>query len=76
MKAMILKEICEIKVEGRTPQRADLPLKAEPLELVNLPIPKPGPQEILIRVSACGICRTELDQIEGRISPPKLPIIL
>lgn len=75
MKAMVLKEICEIKVEGRAPQREDLPLKTEPLELVNLPIPKPGPKEILIRVSACGVCRTELDQIEGRISPPKLPVI-
>jgi propanol-preferring alcohol dehydrogenase len=76
MKAMILKEICEIKLEGRGRQRGDLPLKAEPLELVDLPIPKPSPKELLIKVSACGVCRTELDQIEGRISPPKLPIIL
>ncbi len=76
MKAMVLKEICEIKVEGRPRQREDLPIKAEPLELVDLPIPKPGSKEILIRISACGVCRTELDQIEGRISPPKLPVIL
>ncbi len=75
MKAMILKEICEIELEGRGRQRKDLPLKAEPLELVDLPVPKPGPKDILVRVVACGICRTELDQIEGRISPPKLPII-
>jgi propanol-preferring alcohol dehydrogenase len=76
MKAMVLKEICEIKVEGGPRQREDLPIKAEPLELVDLPIPKPGSKEILIRISACGVCRTELDQIEGRISPPKLPVIL
>jgi propanol-preferring alcohol dehydrogenase len=76
MKAMILKEICEIKVEGRTRQRENLLIKAEPLELVDLPIPNPGPKDVLIKVSACGVCRTELDQIEGRISPPKLPVIL
>jgi len=76
MKAMVLKEICEIKLEGRRRQREDLPLKAEPLDLVDLPTPKPGLKEILVKISACGVCRTELDQIEGRITPPKLPIIL
>ena len=76
MKAMILKEICEIKLEGRGRQREDLPLKSAPLELVDLPVPKPGPKDILIKIAACGVCRTELDQIEGRIAPPKLPIIL
>ncbi len=76
MKAMVLNEICEIKVEGGARQREDLLLKVEPLELIDLPVPKPGPKEILIKVSACGVCRTELDQIEGRISPPKLPVIL
>jgi len=75
MKAMVLREICEIKVEGRNRQRSDLPLKAEPLELSDIPVPEPGPGEILIKISACGVCRTELDQIEGRISPPKLPVI-
>ena len=75
MKAMILKENCEIRVEGRKRQREDLPFETEPLKLVDVPIPKPGPKEILIRVAACGICRTELDQIEARISPPKLPVI-
>jgi propanol-preferring alcohol dehydrogenase len=40
-----------------------------------VPDPVPGPKEILVRVSACGICHTELDEIEGRIEP-KLPIIL
>ncbi|MCE5330436.1 zinc-dependent alcohol dehydrogenase family protein [bacterium] len=76
MKAMVLKEICEIKVEGRTQQRNDVPLKTEPLELEDVPAPEPGPKDIVIKVSACGICRTELDQVEGRISPPKLPVIL
>jgi propanol-preferring alcohol dehydrogenase len=76
MKAMILNEICEIELEGKGRQREDLPLKTEPLELADLPIPKPGPKDILVKIAACGVCRTELDQIEGRISPPKLPIIL
>ncbi len=69
-----MKGICEIKVEGRAPRQEDLPAKTEPLELVDLPVPRPRSKEILIRVSACGVCRTELDQIEGRISPPKLPV--
>src|SRR3990167_11050885 len=75
MKAMILKNICEIKVEGRTPQTRNLVLKEDPLELVDLPVPKPGPKDLLIKIVACGVCRTELDQIEGRIAPAKLPVI-
>ncbi|UCD79474.1 MAG: alcohol dehydrogenase catalytic domain-containing protein, partial [Desulfobacterales bacterium] len=47
-----------------------------PLELVNLPKPVPGPSEVLLEVSACGVCHTELDEIEGRTPPPNLPIIL
>lgn len=46
-----------------------------PLELVDLPIPEPAAGEVLIRVSACGVCHTELDEIEGRTAPPRLPII-
>lgn len=47
-----------------------------PLKLVDLPIPEPGPGEVLIRVAACGVCHTELDEIEGRTPPPRLPIVL
>jgi propanol-preferring alcohol dehydrogenase len=43
--------------------------------LEELPAPAPGHGEILIKVQACGVCRTELDQIEGRISPPGLPVV-
>ena len=46
-----------------------------PLQLVNLPVPEPGPGEILIQVSACGVCHTELDEIEGRLLPPRLPVV-
>jgi propanol-preferring alcohol dehydrogenase len=48
----------------------------EPLQVADWPIPEPGPGEVLIRVSACGVCHTELDEIEGRLPPPKLPVIL
>ncbi len=75
MKAMALTEISEIKVEGRTQIRRDVPWTSEPLRFVDLPVPEPGDKEILIKLAACGLCHTELDQIEGRISPPKLPVI-
>ena len=48
---------------------------AEPLEPADVPDPIPGPGEVLIRVSACGVCHTELDEIEGRTPPPALPVI-
>lgn len=47
-----------------------------PLQFVDLPDPTPGPGEVLLRVSACGVCHTELDEIEGRTPPPALPMIL
>jgi len=52
-----------------------LPIEKEPLKMVELPDPIPGPQDILVKVSVCGVCHTELDEIEGRIQPG-LPIIL
>lgn len=61
MKAMLLKKIS--------------PTEKDPLQWVDLPAPTPGPKEILVKVSACGICHTELDEIEGRLAP-NLPIIL
>lgn len=46
-----------------------------PLEFCEMPDPEPGKGDVLIRVEVCGICHTELDEIEGRLSPPHLPII-
>ena len=46
-----------------------------PLVLSDLPEPVPAVGEILIKVSACGVCHTELDEIEGRTPPPRLPIV-
>lgn len=64
MKAMVLSRIAPL--EGN---RA-------PLEAVCIPDPAPVPGEILIRVSACGVCHTELDEIEGRTPPRHLPMVL
>jgi D-arabinose 1-dehydrogenase-like Zn-dependent alcohol dehydrogenase len=49
---------------------------SSPLHLANLPIPEPGPHEVRLRVSACGVCHTELDEIEGRVATARLPIVL
>ncbi len=46
------------------------------LELTHLPDPEPASGEVRIRVSTCGVCHTELDEIEGRTPPPRLPIVL
>ncbi len=64
MKAMLLKKLCAIADDPR------------PLALVDLPDPVPCSKEILIKISTCGVCHTELDEIEGRTPPPKLPVIL
>ena len=64
MKALLLRRL------------GDLDTLTAPLELAYMPDPIPGPGEVLIRVSACGICHTELDEIEGRTPPPALPVIL
>jgi propanol-preferring alcohol dehydrogenase len=47
----------------------------EPLDLVELPTPEPRAGEIRLKVAACGVCHTELDEIEGRAAPPVLPVI-
>lgn len=46
-----------------------------PLSLRELPDPVPGKEDLLIRVATCGVCHTEIDEIEGRTPPPRLPIV-
>lgn len=48
----------------------------EQLKALKLPIPQPGPGELLIKVDACGICRTDLHVVDGELPEPKLPLIL
>ncbi|MBP7687417.1 MAG: zinc-dependent alcohol dehydrogenase family protein [Thermoflexales bacterium] len=57
-------------------QLTDLTRDSAPLRWAELPDPAPGAGEILIKVAACGVCHTELDEIEGRLPPPQLPIVL
>ncbi len=54
----------------------DLRKTRNPLKLQDLPIPEIGEDEILLKVSACGVCHTEIDEIEGRTQPRKFPIVL
>lgn len=54
------------------------PLEANrpPLKLSDIPAPTIGDNDVLLQVAACGICHTELDEIEGRTPPPRLPVVL
>jgi alcohol dehydrogenase, propanol-preferring len=63
MKAMVIERVGEM-VPG-----------VGPLASVELPQPAPGDHELLIQVTACGVCHTELDEIEGRTPPPRLPVV-
>ena len=64
MKAAVLEKITSVR---ENPQ---------PLSFVELPEPVPAQRQILVRVSACGVCHTELDEIEGRTPPSAFPFIL
>jgi len=55
MKAMVLNRLCDLKEER------------QPLALQDMPQPRPADNEILVKVSVCGVCHTELDEIEGRL---------
>jgi propanol-preferring alcohol dehydrogenase len=52
------------------------PMAEKPLKLIEGAIPKPGPGELLVRVAACGVCRTDLQICEGDVPARKLPIVL
>jgi propanol-preferring alcohol dehydrogenase len=47
----------------------------QPLVLHSLPVPNPGPEEVLVRVAACAVCRTDLHVVDGELPEPKLPLI-
>jgi len=51
------------------------PVESRPLKLVDMPIPDPGEDEVLIRVSACGVCRTDLHVTEGDLPLRLRPVI-
>jgi propanol-preferring alcohol dehydrogenase len=64
MKSMLLREITQ------------LPQNPAPLTFSEIPEPTLEAGEVLLRVTACGVCHTELDEIEGRTPPPRLPVVL
>lgn len=64
MKSMLLREITQ------------LPQNPTPLTYSEIPEPTPAAGEVLLRVTAYGVCHTELDEIEGRTPPPRLPVVL
>jgi len=63
MKAWIIHKICDLSEESN------------PLRMVDMNKPKPQQGELLLKVKACGVCHTEIDEIEGRTSPPALPVV-
>ncbi|PUA32854.1 MAG: alcohol dehydrogenase [Zestosphaera tikiterensis] len=75
MRAAVLKEHSEVFAEGLPRRYPNLPLKEEPLDLEDLPTPEVGPNQVLIRVKACGVCYTDIDIIEGRVEC-SLPLVL
>ena len=64
MKALLLNSISNLNENN------------SPLILKDIPVPVPEDNELLIKVSACGICHTELDEIEGRTPPQIFPMVL
>lgn len=64
MKAMVLREV------------TSLARNKQPLHMVTMPIPEPEAGEVLIKLSVCGVCHTELDEIEGRTPPTAFPRVL
>ena len=48
----------------------------QPLKWLEVPVPAPAPEQVLIRVHTCGVCRTDLHVVDGELPHPKLPLIL
>ena len=63
MKAMLLNEVVDLS-ENRTP-----------LEEADIPKPEPKEGEVLLKISVCGVCHTEIDEIEGRTKPDSFPVV-
>lgn len=55
--------------------RRPAPVETAPLELRECPVPQPAPKEVLVRVNACGVCRTDLHVVEGELPPQRAEII-
>src|SRR5688572_17680741 len=51
------------------------PVESAPLQSMDVPIPEPAAGEVLVKVRACGVCRTDLHVVEGELPDPKLPLV-
>jgi propanol-preferring alcohol dehydrogenase len=47
----------------------------QPLRELEFPVPKPGPEQVVLQVRACGVCRTDLHVVDGELTEPKLPLV-
>src|SRR5256885_9528818 len=55
--------------------RSPAPVETNPLEFTEAPTPEPASDQLLIKVHACGVCRTDLHVVEGELPPRKSPVI-
>lgn len=69
-----MREHAEISIEGLPRRYPHLPLKENPLEIVEVDIPTPTRGQVLLKIEACGVCYTDIDIVEGRVHC-KLPVI-
>ncbi|MCX8208742.1 MAG: zinc-binding alcohol dehydrogenase family protein [Sulfolobales archaeon] len=74
MRAAVLRENAEIRVEGLPRRYPDLPWREDPLSVEDYPAPEIGPGQVLLKVLACGVCYTDVDIVEGRVRC-KLPVV-
>jgi len=62
-------------VTSKTMRAMVMTAAGRPLEPQELPLREPGPGEVLIKVRACGVCRTDLHVVDGELPHPKLPLV-
>jgi propanol-preferring alcohol dehydrogenase len=60
----------------KTMQAMVLEKPGQPLKWLEVPVPQPGPEQVLMRVHTCGVCRTDLHVLDGELAHPKLPLIM
>lgn len=63
-------------MQPKTMRAMVLEQPGRPLKLMEVPVPPPAPEQVLIRVHTCGVCRTDLHVVDGELTHPKLPLIL